>query len=114
MVICFIQVEKTRHYLLLREKLESTLLLGQEELLSCVSVEQSESPQPSEGHAQDLSLSPTADAPNERQRELVAKVSVSSLKENMFEFSCNLVLLKYSRCCLRAGGRCFDLHCLYL
>ena len=81
MVICFIQVEKTRHYLLLREKLESTLLLGQEELLSCVSVEQSESPQPSEGHAQDLSLSPTADAPNERQRELVAKVSVSSLKK---------------------------------
>ncbi|XP_042178520.1 kinesin-like protein KIF1A isoform X6 [Oncorhynchus tshawytscha] len=67
------EVEKTRHYLLLREKLESTLLLGQEELLSCVSVEQSESPQPSEGHAQDLSLSPTADAPNERQRELVAK-----------------------------------------
>uniref|UniRef100_A0A673ZKF7 plus-end-directed kinesin ATPase n=1 Tax=Salmo trutta TaxID=8032 RepID=A0A673ZKF7_SALTR len=67
------EVEKTRHYLLLREKLESTLLLGQEGLLSCVSVEQSESPQPSEGHAQDLSLSPTADAPNERQRELAAK-----------------------------------------
>ncbi|XP_013979225.1 kinesin-like protein KIF1A isoform X5 [Salmo salar] len=67
------EVEKTRHYLLLREKLESTLLLGQEGLLSCVSVEQSESPQPSEGHAQDLSLSPTADAPNERQRELATK-----------------------------------------
>ncbi|XP_045061523.1 LOW QUALITY PROTEIN: kinesin-like protein KIF1A [Coregonus clupeaformis] len=67
------EVEKTRHYLLLREKLESTLLLGQEGLLSCVSAEQSESPQPSEGHAQDLRLSLTADAPNERQRELAAK-----------------------------------------
>ncbi|XP_071202673.1 kinesin-like protein KIF1A isoform X22 [Salvelinus alpinus] len=63
------EVEKTRHYLLLREKLESTLLLDQEGLLSCVSVEQSESPQPSEGQ----DLSPTADALNERQRELAAK-----------------------------------------
>ncbi|XP_052331513.1 kinesin-like protein KIF1A isoform X19 [Oncorhynchus keta] len=63
------EVEKTRHRLLLREKLESTLLLGQEGLLSCVAEEQSESPQPSEG----LSLSPTVDAPNERQRELAIK-----------------------------------------
>ncbi|XP_064808704.1 kinesin-like protein KIF1A isoform X2 [Oncorhynchus masou masou] len=63
------EVEKTRHRLLLREKLESTLLLGQEGLLSCVGEEQSESPQPSE----DLGLSPTVDAPNERQRELAIK-----------------------------------------
>ncbi|XP_036839626.1 kinesin-like protein KIF1A isoform X11 [Oncorhynchus mykiss] len=63
------EVEKTRHRLLLREKLESTLLLGQEGLLSCVGEEQSESPQPSEG----LGLSPTVDAPNERQRELAIK-----------------------------------------
>uniref|UniRef100_A0AAZ3Q237 plus-end-directed kinesin ATPase n=1 Tax=Oncorhynchus tshawytscha TaxID=74940 RepID=A0AAZ3Q237_ONCTS len=63
------EVEKTRHRLLLREKLESTLLLGQEGLLSCVGEEQSESPHPSEG----LSLSPTIDAPNERQRELAIK-----------------------------------------
>ncbi|XP_055797162.1 kinesin-like protein KIF1A isoform X23 [Salvelinus fontinalis] len=63
------EVEKTRHRLLLREKLESILLLGQEGLLSCVGEEQSESPQPSEG----LGLSPTVDAPNERQRELAIK-----------------------------------------
>uniref|UniRef100_A0A4W5QC33 PH domain-containing protein n=1 Tax=Hucho hucho TaxID=62062 RepID=A0A4W5QC33_9TELE len=68
-----LQVEKTRHRLLLREKLESTLLLGQEGLLSCVGEEQSESPQSSEGHTQGLRLSPTADAPNERQRELAIK-----------------------------------------
>ncbi|XP_071198432.1 kinesin-like protein KIF1A isoform X19 [Salvelinus alpinus] len=60
------EVEKTRHRLLLREKLESILLLGQEGLLSCVGEEQSESPQPSEG----LGLSPTVD---ERQRELAIK-----------------------------------------
>lgn len=77
-------MEKTRHRLLLREKLESTLLLGQEGLLSCVGEEQSESPQPSEG----LGLSPTVDAPNERQRELAIKVSVClSFVKNLFEVS---------------------------
>ncbi|KAM3850251.1 kinesin-like protein KIF1A [Diretmus argenteus] len=67
-------VEKTRHYLLLREKLESTLLMGQESLLSCVTEELSDSPQPSEV-SQDLSqdLSPGANVPTERQRELAAK-----------------------------------------
>ncbi|KAM4628695.1 kinesin-like protein KIF1A [Polymixia lowei] len=64
------EVEKTRHYLLLREKLESTLLMGQEALLSCVTEELIESPQPS-GVSQDLN--PSSDIPTERQRELAAK-----------------------------------------
>ncbi|XP_071373700.1 kinesin-like protein KIF1A isoform X1 [Centroberyx affinis] len=63
-------VEKTRHYLLLREKLESTLLIGQESLLSCVTEELSDSPQPSEVNPDP---SPSSDIPTERQRELAAK-----------------------------------------
>uniref|UniRef100_A0A668A090 plus-end-directed kinesin ATPase n=1 Tax=Myripristis murdjan TaxID=586833 RepID=A0A668A090_9TELE len=63
-------VEKTRHYLLLREKLESTLLMGQESLLSCMTEDLSESPQPSEVNQE---LSPSSDIPTERQRELAAK-----------------------------------------
>ncbi|XP_045079518.1 LOW QUALITY PROTEIN: kinesin-like protein KIF1A [Coregonus clupeaformis] len=64
------EVEKTRHHLLLRDKLESSLLLAQDGLLSCVSEEQSESPQPSEGPTQGHTQGPTAD---ERQRELAIK-----------------------------------------
>ncbi|KAJ7993406.1 hypothetical protein DPEC_G00272110 [Dallia pectoralis] len=63
------EVEKTRHYLLLREKLESTLLLAQEGLPSCLSEEQSDSPHVPDGHA----LSSADDAPNERQIELATK-----------------------------------------
>ncbi|KAK2835974.1 hypothetical protein Q5P01_016458 [Channa striata] len=63
-------VEKTKHYLLLREKLESTLLMGQEFLQSCVAEELSESPQPSEV---DLEVSSTSELTTERQRELAAK-----------------------------------------
>ncbi|XP_028977418.2 kinesin-like protein KIF1A isoform X15 [Esox lucius] len=65
------EVEKTRHYLLLREKLESTLLLAQEGLPSCVSEERSDSPQGPDGQAQ--ALSPVGEAPSERQRELATK-----------------------------------------
>ncbi|XP_048109369.1 kinesin-like protein KIF1A isoform X22 [Alosa alosa] len=65
------EVEKTRHYLLLREKLESTLLLGQESLLSCGSEELCDSPFSSSDAGQGPSLGP--DIPNERQRELAAK-----------------------------------------
>ncbi|XP_031431411.1 kinesin-like protein KIF1A isoform X11 [Clupea harengus] len=65
------EVEKTRHYLLLREKLESTLLLGQESLLSCGSEELCDSPFSSSEAGQGPSLGP--DIPNERQRELAAK-----------------------------------------
>ncbi|XP_065812161.1 kinesin-like protein KIF1A isoform X2 [Labrus bergylta] len=63
-------VEKTKHYLLLREKLESTLLMGQEALLTCVPEEPSESPQPSEV---DPEVSSCNEITTERQRELAAK-----------------------------------------
>lgn len=68
----FSQVEKTKHYLLLREKLESTLLMGQESLLSCVTEELSESPQPPDA---DQEVSSSSEITTERQRELAAKVS---------------------------------------
>ncbi|XP_028259347.1 kinesin-like protein KIF1A isoform X11 [Parambassis ranga] len=63
-------VEKTKHYLLLREKLESTLLLGQESLQSCVTDELSESPHPAEV---DPEASSSSEITSERQRELAAK-----------------------------------------
>ncbi|XP_061096801.1 kinesin-like protein KIF1A isoform X4 [Conger conger] len=66
------EVEKTRHYLLLREKLETTLMLGQESQASCASEEQSDSLQSPPDHSA-LSSSPTPESPNERQRELAAK-----------------------------------------
>lgn len=77
MIVCvflplFSQVEKTKHYLLLREKLESTLLMGQESLLSCVTEELSESPQPPEV---DQGVSANSEITTDRQRELAAKVS---------------------------------------
>lgn len=65
-------MEKTKHYLLLREKLESTLLLGQESFQSCVTDELSESPQPAEVDPEARSSS---EITSERQRELAAKVS---------------------------------------
>ncbi|XP_035504197.1 kinesin-like protein KIF1A isoform X14 [Scophthalmus maximus] len=64
-------VEKTKHYLLLREKLESTLLMGQEALQSCVAEELSESaPPPLEV---DPEISSSAEFATERQRDLAAK-----------------------------------------
>ncbi|XP_051752739.1 kinesin-like protein KIF1A isoform X15 [Ctenopharyngodon idella] len=67
------EVEKTRHYLLLREKLESTLLLGQESLLSCGSEDLTESSSPSTHLGLGHSPGPGPDTPNERQKELAAK-----------------------------------------
>lgn len=69
--LLFSQVEKTKHYLLLREKLESTLLMGQESLLTCVTEDLSESPQPPEV---DQEVSSSSEITTERQRELAAKV----------------------------------------
>uniref|UniRef100_A0A7N8X6I0 plus-end-directed kinesin ATPase n=1 Tax=Mastacembelus armatus TaxID=205130 RepID=A0A7N8X6I0_9TELE len=60
----------TKHYLLLREKLESTLLMGQEFLQSCVTEELSESPQPPEV---DQEVSSSSEITTERQKELAAK-----------------------------------------
>uniref|UniRef100_A0A3P8WHR9 plus-end-directed kinesin ATPase n=1 Tax=Cynoglossus semilaevis TaxID=244447 RepID=A0A3P8WHR9_CYNSE len=64
------EVEKTRHYLLLREKLEATLQAGQEALykssdLSDFAKSPVLSPSPSS--------SPAPESPNQRQRELAAK-----------------------------------------
>ncbi|XP_032382859.1 kinesin-like protein KIF1A isoform X1 [Etheostoma spectabile] len=63
-------VEKTKHYLLLREKLESTLLMGLESLQTCTTEELSESPQP---HEVDQEVSSSSEIITERQRELAAK-----------------------------------------
>ncbi|XP_061593550.1 kinesin-like protein KIF1A isoform X7 [Cololabis saira] len=63
-------VEKTKHYLLLREKLESTLLMGQDSLQSCVAEEQSESPAATEAEPEPGCSSQIT---TERQRELAAK-----------------------------------------
>ncbi|GAA6102601.1 kinesin-like protein KIF1A isoform X3 [Tachysurus ichikawai] len=69
------EVEKTRHYLLLREKLESTLLLGQEVPLSCVCEDLTESSSPSNhlGQGHDPDADPGHEITNERQRKLAAK-----------------------------------------
>lgn len=69
----FSQVEKTKHYLLLREKLESTLLSGQESLLSCVTEELSDSPQAPDLEQEEVGGG--SEITTERQRELAAKVS---------------------------------------
>ncbi|MCI4386197.1 hypothetical protein PGIGA_G00059460 [Pangasianodon gigas] len=61
------EVEKTRHYLLLREKLEASVLLSQESLCSKDLMESPKSLSPS------LAGSPILDGSNERQRELAAK-----------------------------------------
>ncbi|XP_028300560.1 kinesin-like protein KIF1A isoform X8 [Gouania willdenowi] len=63
-------VEKTKHYLLLREKLESTLLRGHEALQSCISEEPSESTEDPEAHPEEGSA---CECITERQRELAAK-----------------------------------------
>ncbi|XP_034438414.1 kinesin-like protein KIF1A isoform X7 [Hippoglossus hippoglossus] len=63
-------VERTKHYLLLREKLESTMLMGQESLQACVTEELSEVPQTPEV---DPEVSSGSDFATERQRELAAK-----------------------------------------
>uniref|UniRef100_A0A8C1GER0 plus-end-directed kinesin ATPase n=1 Tax=Cyprinus carpio TaxID=7962 RepID=A0A8C1GER0_CYPCA len=71
------EVEKTRHYLLLREKLESTLLLGQELLLSCGSEDLTESSSPSTHLGLGHNPCPGPDTPNERQMELAAKLTLT-------------------------------------
>uniref|UniRef100_A0A665UQU0 plus-end-directed kinesin ATPase n=1 Tax=Echeneis naucrates TaxID=173247 RepID=A0A665UQU0_ECHNA len=65
------EVEKTRHYLLLREKLEATLQAGQEALYkSSDIVDFTKSPVFSHSPS---SNSPVPESPNQRQRELAAK-----------------------------------------
>ncbi|KAK7945640.1 hypothetical protein WMY93_001368 [Mugilogobius chulae] len=64
------EVEKTRHYLLLREKLEATLLAGQDALYKNNDISDlAKSPVLSQSPV----CSPAPDSPNQRQRELAAK-----------------------------------------
>ncbi|XP_032428480.1 kinesin-like protein KIF1A isoform X14 [Xiphophorus hellerii] len=63
-------VEKTKHFLLLREKLESTLLTGQESLQSCVTEETGESTAVAEA---DPGPTFSSEMTTDRQRELAAK-----------------------------------------
>ncbi|XP_077472141.1 kinesin-like protein KIF1A isoform X2 [Stigmatopora argus] len=64
------EVEKTRHYLLLREKLEATLLAGQDALYKGNDISDfAKSPVLTHSPAS----SPGLDSPNQRQRELAAK-----------------------------------------
>uniref|UniRef100_A0A3B4XHK9 Kinesin family member 1A n=1 Tax=Seriola lalandi dorsalis TaxID=1841481 RepID=A0A3B4XHK9_SERLL len=64
------EVEKTRHYLLLREKLEATLQAGQEALYKSSDISDF-AKSPVLSHSP--SNSPALESPNQRQRELAAK-----------------------------------------
>ncbi|XP_042353439.1 LOW QUALITY PROTEIN: kinesin-like protein KIF1A [Plectropomus leopardus] len=64
------EVEKTRHYLLLREKLEATLQAGQDALYKSSDISDF-AKSPVLSHSP--SSSPAPDSPNQRQRELAAK-----------------------------------------
>uniref|UniRef100_A0A672SV69 plus-end-directed kinesin ATPase n=1 Tax=Sinocyclocheilus grahami TaxID=75366 RepID=A0A672SV69_SINGR len=63
------EVEKTRHYLLLREKLEASLLLGQDSFCGKDLMDSPKASSPVINPVVSLCL----DSPNERQRELAAK-----------------------------------------
>ncbi|XP_039533103.1 kinesin-like protein KIF1A isoform X7 [Pimephales promelas] len=63
------EVEKTRHYLLLREKLEASLLLGQDSFCGKDLMDSPKASSPLISPVVSLGL----DSPNERQRELAAK-----------------------------------------
>lgn len=68
-----VQVEKTRHYLLLREKLETAQRPGPE-ALSPISSEDSEAHSSSSSPLAAAGRPSSLEAPNERQRELAVKV----------------------------------------
>ncbi|XP_026140988.1 kinesin-like protein KIF1A isoform X11 [Carassius auratus] len=63
------EVEKTRHYLLLREKLEASLLLGQDSFCGKDLMDSPKASSPAINPVVSLCL----DSPNERQRDLAAK-----------------------------------------
>ncbi|MEQ2171153.1 hypothetical protein GOODEAATRI_007783 [Goodea atripinnis] len=69
------EVEKTKHFLLLREKLETTLLMGQVSLHSCITEELSESTDVSEVDQEAVCSS---EITTERQVELVAKLCITA------------------------------------
>ncbi|XP_050988760.1 kinesin-like protein KIF1A isoform X7 [Labeo rohita] len=76
------EVEKTRHYLLLREKLEASLLLGQDSFCGKDLMDSPKASSPMFNPVVSLGL----DSPNERQRELAAKDSlmITKLKRTAF------------------------------
>lgn len=99
-----VQVEKTRHYLLLREKLETTQRLGLETLSPCSS-EDSESrstscvssPLSVDGAPEGRTSAP--ETPSERQKELAVKVCVR-------EGTSQLMGMKLGRGFHGAAGAC--------
>uniref|UniRef100_A0A8C6TS66 plus-end-directed kinesin ATPase n=1 Tax=Neogobius melanostomus TaxID=47308 RepID=A0A8C6TS66_9GOBI len=63
-------VEKTKHYLLLREKLESSLVSGPDPIQSCLAEDLSETPHDS---TEDHEAVPCSEITTERQRELAER-----------------------------------------
>lgn len=87
-------MEKTRHYLLLREKLEATLQAGQDALYKSSDIcDFAKSPV----LCSSPSSSPAPDSPNQRQRELAAKVTAKAYICPLFCFGL------YASCYLTNG-----------
>ncbi|XP_072295591.1 kinesin-like protein KIF1A [Eucyclogobius newberryi] len=83
-------VEKTKHFLLLREKLESSLISGPDPVLSCLTEDLAETPQSSEDHE----ATPCSEITTERQRELAERC----LRLLMHSFN-----REYSHVCISAS-----------
>uniref|UniRef100_A0A8C6TQ55 plus-end-directed kinesin ATPase n=1 Tax=Neogobius melanostomus TaxID=47308 RepID=A0A8C6TQ55_9GOBI len=88
-------VEKTKHYLLLREKLESSLVSGPDPIQSCLAEDLSETPHDS---TEDHEAVPCSEITTERQRELAERVSQRCLRLLMHSFN-----REYSHVCVSAS-----------
>ncbi|XP_016380626.1 kinesin-like protein KIF1A [Sinocyclocheilus rhinocerous] len=89
------EVEKTRHYLLLREKLETSLLLGQDSFCGKDLMDSPKASSPMINPVVSLCL----DSPNERQRELAAKcvrLLMHTFNRQYSQVSCSLSESKLS------------------
>ncbi|MEQ2164534.1 hypothetical protein GOODEAATRI_007681 [Goodea atripinnis] len=101
------EVEKTRHYLLLREKLEATLQAGQDALYKSSDIcDFAKSPVLSCSP----SSSPAPESPNQRQRELAAKLSEMSVALMRDSSSSGLSTLTPSSTCPSLVDGHFDLR----
>ncbi|XP_061776384.1 kinesin-like protein KIF1A isoform X5 [Nerophis ophidion] len=99
------EVEKTRHYLLLREKLEATLQAGQDALYKSGDISDfAKSPVISQSPIG----SPAMDSPNQRQRELAAKC----LRLLMHTFNRDYSQLSEMSASLMRGESCSTLNTL--
>ncbi|XP_055077150.1 kinesin-like protein KIF1A [Periophthalmus magnuspinnatus] len=83
-------VEKTKHFLLLREKLESNLMTGPDPVQSCLTEDLMETPQTSEDHE----AAPCSEIITEKQRELAERC----LRLLMHSFN-----REYSHVCISAS-----------